>query len=326
MWRVLYSPPSSPGELLASYTERCVDLELAAILAAAPPYGWASRFGDEIGSDVDWPCRRHRLPQDPIRPHRLLRGVAPVALLVPLSVAIGAQESGPTAAMVTPATPIEEPSRLAPLCVGPALLVTREGETIQTARGFEIEGTRVRYLSESGTLVAVRRSEIDIVATEVAERIRCADVIYGETSARGTAGPTQHRPAGTSRRDPVGEAIDAIVELGVGRAKLEALAKDPPAFRAAVDAVVAVAGELERRTREIELSYRLDTVGGMVAAAPAYRQLAAFVRETARGEPEGRIRGVLEDLAVAFDEVALLASEDPERAIEAFRRQAPGQP
>jgi hypothetical protein len=93
-----------------------------------------------------------------------------------------------------------------------------------------------------------------------------------------------------------------------------------------MDAVVAVAAELARRTREIDRSYRLATVGGMVAAAPAYRELAAFVRDTAQREPEGRIRGVLEDLAVAFDEVALLASEDPERAIEAFRRQAPAQP
>jgi hypothetical protein len=205
-------------------------------------------------------------------------------------------------------------------------LVTHAGETIRTARGFEADGTRVRYHSESGTLVAVRRSEIDVVATQAAERIRCTDVLEDGISARGAAGSTQRQPTETSRPDPVGAAIDAIVELGVGRAKLEALAKDPPVFRAALDAVVAVAGELERRTREIERSYRLDTVGGMVAAAPAYRELAAFVRETAQREPEARIRSVLEDLAVAFDEVALLASEDPERAIEAFRRQAPGQP
>jgi hypothetical protein len=192
------------------------------------------------------------------------------------------------------------------------------GELLQTARGFEVDGSRVRYQNESGTLLAVRFAEIDRAATEAAERKRCP-AAPGAPEAENEAAAAEPERA----RDPVEAVIDALVELGVVRSRLEALATDPAALRAAVDAVVAVATELERRTREIELTYRLDTVGGMIAAAPAYRNVASFAREAAAREPDARIGAVVGDLAAAFDEVARLAAEEPERAIEEFARQRP---
>jgi hypothetical protein len=234
---------------------------------------------------------------------------------------IGAEASAPLsvrgrgtrAPLVTPATPIAETAPPTPLCAGRAVLVTRTGERIETERGFEVEGSRVRFLNPSGTLVAVRLSEIDVSATTAAELLRC-----GGSPAAAAA---DLEPA--SPRDPLVEVIDAIVELGVQRGRLEALADEPEVFRVAIEAVVSVASELERRTRSIERTHRLDTVGGMIAAAPAYRELAGLVRSTATRYGDTRVRGVLEDLAIALDEVARLAAEEPERAIEEFRAQAP---
>lgn len=222
-----------------------------------------------------------------------------------------ASEPAAQSALIRPATPIgEEANSPVPLCAGPAVLVTLDGERLETARGFAVDGNRVRYQNAAGTLVAVRLSEIDSEATTAAERHRCGAETHGDREA----------PRAT-RRDPIAEVIEAIVKLGVNRTRLETLAADPVAFRATIDAVVSMAAELELRTREIERNHRLDTVGGMLTAAPAYRRLATLVRDTAAREEDPRIRAVLEDLAVSFDEVARLAAEDPERAIEEFRRQ-----
>jgi hypothetical protein len=228
-----------------------------------------------------------------------------------------AQERPAESALVTPATPVAEAAQLSPGCPGPAVLVTRDGTRLDTADGFEVDGGRMRYHNAGGTLIAVRLSEIDAGATVAAERRRCGHA----ASATGETTAAEAAAAGARPPDPVTQVIEAIAELGVDRGRLEALSADPVAFRAAVDAVVEMATELERRTREIERTYRLDTVGGMIAAAPAYRRLPALVRESAAGVTDARIRAVLEDLAVAFDEVARLAAEEPERAIVEFQRQ-----
>jgi hypothetical protein len=205
-------------------------------------------------------------------------------------------------------------------------LVTLDGERVVTARGFEVDDNRVRYHTDAGTLVAVRLGEIDFEATTAAEHARCRAEAKPARASTAAAAPGDDVEVPTARRDPVAEVIEAIVKLGVNRTRLEALAADPVVFRATIDAVVATAAELELRTREIERTHRLDTVGGMLAAAPAYDRLATFVRETAAREEDARIRAVLEDLAVSFDEVARLAAEDPERAIEEFRRQGATSP
>jgi hypothetical protein len=240
-----------------------------------------------------------------------------------LAAGSAAQEPGQQRDLVTPATPVGEVQALAPLCGGRAVLVTTAGERIVTAHGFELEGSRVRYHTESGTLVAVRSAEIDFAATATAERGRCTAASH----PTGTSTPVARSGAGAGRdaepaRSPRDRMVEALVELGVRRERLDALAPDPVAFREAVDAVVLVATELESRTREIERAYRLDTVGGMIAAAPAYRDLAAFVRAAGARYRDERIRAILEDLAVGLDEVARLAAHEPERAIEEFRRQA----
>ena len=235
------------------------------------------------------------------------------ALLV---AAIAWPVGAPAGAASQPPAPEGRSSALAPRCPGRAVLVMKSGELLPTARGFEVEGSRVRYQNESGTLLAVRLAEIDEPATAAAERTRCP-------ADPGTTATGDGRAVAPVRRDPVEQLIDALVELGVVRARLEAMATDPELLRAAVDAVVSVATELERRTREIELAYRLDTVGGMIAAAPAYREVAAFAREAAARESDPRIGAVIGDLAAAFDEVARLAAEEPERAIEEFDRQRP---
>jgi hypothetical protein len=242
--------------------------------------------------------------------------LATFAWLLALAPVGMAQQETTGSTPVEPALPVSEIATFAPFCPGPAVLVTRTGEELTTTRGFEVDGSRVRYHGANGTLVAVRLSEIDISATETAERRRCPAQTDPEAAAA-------ERAAQSRQDDPVGQVIDALVELGVARTRLESLARDRAAFRAAVDAVVSVATELERRTREIEHAYRLDTVGGMLAAAPAYRELASFARAAAARESDPRIGAVIGDLATAFDEVARLAAEEPERAIEEFERQRP---
>jgi hypothetical protein len=249
---------------------------------------------------------------------RAARAAIVLAISLALGGAVGARQEPSTGPPVAPAEPAGEASALAPRCPGRAVLVTRSGELLVTARGFETDGARVRYQNENGTLVAVRLAEIDEAATEEAERRRCP-----EDAVAAPAEGTRELARVQRPRDPVTEVIDALVELGVSRTKLETLATDRAALRAAVDAVVAVATELERRTREIELTYRLDTVGGMVAAAPAYRQVAEYARTEAKREQDPRIAAVIGDLATAFDEVARLAAAEPERAIEEFARQRP---
>lgn len=215
------------------------------------------------------------------------------------------------------------------------ILVTSDGTKLQTKGSWKIKGRQVIFTNETGVLSAMRLSEIDIEASEVATKAL-------ESSAATRA------PDDDSKKDArrSGSALAPLVEASEKAEKREAalvvtnadVKKSRPQPGEASAALGSAAhGSVDPEDQKVQLAagvtlahgkfeairthFDIKTEAGVRAAAKDYRELAADLRELLKRIPSSESaevkvwRGIAAQIAGRVERAVLLVESDPQSAI-----------
>ncbi len=229
------------------------------------------------------------------------------------------------------------------------VLVTLEGEAIETTGPWKVKGRQVVFTSLTGVLSSMRLSEVDLEASNEATR-KANEPVEDVAPKAAEAAVAKKRPAtrvltndniGDGRRaaevdaeefgrelgQAMGEAMAGLTS-GMMAGLAEGLGAEGQTEQmddqisegfAALGEIVAAAAEIGVLGAAIEEKYDLDTPEGMRAAADEFDRLAVESRR--RGEERSPdFQEAAESFASQFEEFAALARRDPEAAVE-LRRQ-----
>ena len=229
------------------------------------------------------------------------------------------------------------------------VLVTRDGERIETRGPWKVKGRQVVFTSLQGVLSSMRLSEVDLDAS--AEASRPPEPVQQVEPEKAAAKEAKDRPPvlvltndnlGDRRSEPspgdaeelgqqIGQAFGELFSglsqgmmtglaegLGgeeAGRQIREQIDGEMSEGAGAFGEFIAVAVEIGLLAAPIKAEHDLETPEGMRAAADDMDRLAAEVRRKTEGaSPE--IHEMLEEMAGQFEELAELARRDPEAAVQ----------
>ena len=213
-------------------------------------------------------------------------------------------------------------------------LVTKTGQRIEIEGTYEVDGRRVLYRQLSGNLTAIRLSEIDLEATEAANRapvIGKPDVearlnqpnwieqarrrVDGEpVMVIGEGDRDQEeiveqmtelvREMGSSMEEAFG-AFDANGEMDevfaeMGNAMGGAMEEAAGAMGSMMGAMLELSLDLESKMQGFEKRHDLRTESGMRAAAPEIADMAEHVRKRADSEADPMVRQMLDEMAASL--------------------------
>ncbi len=233
-------------------------------------------------------------------------------------------------------------------------LVTKSGQKIEMEGTYEIDGRRVLYRQLSGNLTAIRLSEVDLDATEAANRapvvgkpvynahkdnpnwiLQAQQRVDGEPVLVLGEGDREHREVveamtelvremGSSMEEAFG-AFDANGEMNevfdqMGSAMGGAMEEAANSMGSMMGAMLELSMELETKMQGFEKRHDLRTESGMREAAPEISEMASHVRSRAGSESDPAVRQMLDEMASSFDEAARLAREQPAQAAASFRK------
>lgn len=229
------------------------------------------------------------------------------------------------------------------------VLVTLEGEAIETTGPWKVKGRQIVFTSLTGVLSSMRLSEIDLEASNQATRK--ANEPVEDVSPEAAEKPVaKKRPAtrvltndniGDGRETAEADAAEWGRELGqaMGEAMagltsgmmaglaegLGAEGQTEPmddqmaeGFAPFAD-FIAAAAEIGVLAAAVEEEHDLDTPDGMRAAADDFDRLAGEARRRGDDGSPG-FQEAMESIASQLQEYAALARKDPEAAVE-LRRQ-----
>ncbi len=210
------------------------------------------------------------------------------------------------------------------------LLVTRDGESIETRGPWKVKGRQVIFTDIRGVLSSLRFDDVDLEASEEATRkAKEPPPPKPETPARepqqAAEAPREavltltnkdigRAPTTTEQARALGEEFGENMGEGMGelgQAMAEGMAKGMEIMAE----TLGVMAQLTPRLQTLDQQFDLDTPEGIRAAAPGLAGIADFLRSKRSGlSPEAT--QFVDELADEFDEVAVLARENPEAALE----------
>lgn len=174
-----------------------------------------------------------------------------------------------------------------PGLAGADILVTRDGERIETKGAWRVEGRRVVYTNAQGTLSAIRTSHVDLEKSQEA------------TDRQKNPPPPPPRPQATGplpTHDGKGEAVLRLSTSDVGkspvvfkldRSKIERLMRqlDERAQQEIVSEMLSLLGQI----KALEDRHDTSTVEGVQRALPELSRIVTdFEGRAERARPEAR--------------------------------------